>query len=181
MRVFSGGGKGGQRSEVSGQPSSTYAETHAFASLWRVKPGPQVGPTPDWMMAVHSGSPEANWLRNIQHSTLSIEGPEPPWKLSIVPTPRAGWGVGPDYDPIPADRRSRMGWASRIVVSKVWTECLILITSGVSQMKSTGRRRRTMGMVRTRGLARIPINCMVAIRRFRAALSAELRVLNPGA
>lgn len=43
----------------------------------------------------------------------------------------------------------------------------------------TERRRRIWGMVRTRGGTRIPVICMVANRKFMAALSTGLRVIIP--
>jgi hypothetical protein len=48
---------------------------------------------------------------------------------------------------------------------------------GGSQIIVTGRRRRKVGTVRTRGGIRIPVNCIAAIRKFSAALSAALRTV----
>jgi hypothetical protein len=43
----------------------------------------------------------------------------------------------------------------------------------------TAKRRRSGGMVRTRGGKRNPVICMVAIRRFIAAKSFALRLFIP--
>lgn len=50
-----------------------------------------------------------------------------------------------------------------------------------SEITVTDKRRRRDGIERTRGGVRIPAICVVAIRKFIAAASAELRVAIPKA
>lgn len=62
-------------------------------------------------------------------------------------------------------------------VSIFWALCLIVTLAGASEIIVTGNRRRTAGIVRTRGGTRIPDNCVVAIRKFIVATSAVLRAI----
>jgi len=62
-------------------------------------------------------------------------------------------------------------------VPKFWPECLIITGWTDSAANTTASRRRSMGTVRTRGGRRRPVNCIVAIRKFIAALSPALRTI----
>jgi hypothetical protein len=64
-------------------------------------------------------------------------------------------------------------------VSKFWAARLIITFAGGSEITVTGNRRRTAGIVRTRGGTRIPDKFMVAIRKFIVATSAVLRTTEP--
>jgi hypothetical protein len=64
---------------------------------------------------------------------------------------------------------------------KFWPACLIITVRGGSGTTATVSLRRNVGRVRTRGGSRIPAICMVAMRRFIAALSAALRTVSPKA
>lgn len=61
-----------------------------------------------------------------------------------------------------------------------WLVCLIFTGWADAETNATGSRWRTRGTVRTRGGIRRPANCIVAMRKFIAALSAALRT-NPEA
>jgi hypothetical protein len=63
------------------------------------------------------------------------------------------------------------------VLPKFWSTCLIITGSGGSEIIVTDNRRRRTGTFRTRGGTRIPDNCMVAIRKFIAAVSPALRTV----
>jgi hypothetical protein len=52
---------------------------------------------------------------------------------------------------------------------------------GGSDTTATGKRRRRDGTARMRGGTRNPTICMVAVRKFVAALSAALRTIVPKA
>jgi len=60
---------------------------------------------------------------------------------------------------------------------KFWRACLIITGWAGPEVIVTGKRRRSIGTVRTRGGMRIPANCIVVIRKFIAALSAALRTI----
>jgi hypothetical protein len=53
--------------------------------------------------------------------------------------------------------------------------CLNITASAAPATNVTGSRWRSIGTVRTRGGMRIPAICIVAIRKFIAALPAALR------
>ena len=60
---------------------------------------------------------------------------------------------------------------------KFWLACLIITGWADSGTNVTGNRRRNVGTVRTRGGMRKPANCIVAIRKFSAALSTAVRTI----
>ena len=58
-----------------------------------------------------------------------------------------------------------------------WLVCLIFTGRVDAETNTTGTRWRTRGTVRTRGGMRRPANCIVAMRKFIAALSVALRTI----
>ena len=60
---------------------------------------------------------------------------------------------------------------------KFWPVCLIITGWAGSETNATNSRRRSGGTVRARGGMRTPANCIVAIRKFIAAMSAALRTI----